>query len=105
MNNGEAILSQGDIQTTRENLNTFTTKLDDYTTTMNKVVELFSNQDIVQSLFVSGRFGQEQQQYLENLTKALNEFHQSMINDSDGVIRMSQQFLDNQEALLNKGRM
>ena len=102
---GSAILSLNNIQDARRELQDFVNNIDLFCNELKDVLNRFSNEEIVRSLFESGKFGSKQEEYLLNLVNQIERFRDRMINDSDGAIRKSVEFLNNQEALVNTGRM
>ena len=105
MGGRSAILSHRNIEEVRSELNDFINNIDSFCDELKKVLQRFSNEEIVRSLFESGNFGAEQEAYLMNLANQIEKFRNQMIQDSDGAIRKSIEFLNNQENLVNRGEM
>lgn len=67
------------------------------------VIKSFENNDIVKSLYSSGKFGAEEQEKIKRIRDGINKYCNTLLYNSDGLFIRTYQFLDEQEALNQKG--
>ena len=102
---GKSIISERDIAEIRQHLAAYRKYIEEYSNCITNLLRNYANEEIVQSFFASGKFGEDKRTNIINLTNRIIAFQNSMINDPDGAIKKSEDFLNNQERLLRTGVM
>lgn len=94
------LLTNDTISQLYDELEEFNREFIDMYTGISTVVASFEKNDVVRSLYESGRFGQEEKEKLEKLKKGLKKYY-DMISEKDGLVINTKQFLEEQRRLNN----
>lgn len=100
MNN--EILSASKIEEIESELNKFKNSVEQYVKDVETVFNKFKTAQIPESFFKPGNFGQQQEERIINLVNSLNKY-MNVINNSEGLIPKTQQLLNQQKDLLERG--
>lgn len=99
----EKILSEQDINRAKGKLEEFNHIIQKTTKAISTTVGAFENNEIVQSLFISGGFGEKQKNELIKIKNALEEY-QNTICASGGLYSVTAEYLDAQLARTQSGQ-
>ena len=72
-----------------------------YVSSVNSIIRAFDNQDIVQSLYSTGKFGTDTKEKLQNYVKIINEFRATYLG-TDGLVEQTKVYLASVEEEINK---
>ena len=95
-----AIMSIQDINEIRDFVAAFNKEVKSYVDDLTTVINSFSNEEIVESFFKSGNFGEVTKTKIEKIRDSAKKYEFSI----DGIISVTDNFLNVQEELNNKGR-
>lgn len=94
--NKKPILEEADYL--NEQVNLFIQNKKEYSNTIKEMLNLFENQDIVQSFFISGNFGKQQVDKISDIYNMLQKYDDEVFNNDDSLVLQTKQFLlDNQD--------
>ena len=94
------ILSLAEISNCRHHLYGVRDKVTEYCDAISRVLALYESDDVVQTFFASGSFGQSQYEDLKRLEKALKNYANSV---SSELVPKTAEYLSTQEALVTGG--
>lgn len=100
----EKILSEEQIASLDASKESFSNYLNSYLDSINKVIESFERQDIVQKLYEVGNFGKKQQQEIIDIKAGLEEFCNLIMKDN-GLVAKTDEFVENARKLNQTGKM
>ena len=88
----EHILSEQDISSIETNLKGYRAKTEITRDTLERVINNFESNPVVQSFYESGNFGARNRDRLHELLNAMNEYYQIICNDGE-LIDITTKFL------------
>lgn len=97
------LLSTREIQIIRDNLIEMKEEISNFKEMVDAIVESFERNEVVQSLYQSGKFGEESQTKVKKIKNGIETYCNTVLYNSDGLFARTYQFLDRQEELNQKG--
>ena len=76
-----------------ELLNKFKESVTNYSNNISKLLSLFENQEIVQSFFKSGQFGQEQMNRIQEIYENLKKYNEELFYKDNSIIVKTENYL------------
>lgn len=73
-----------------------------YVRSVNAIIRAFDDQDVVQSLYNTGKFGTDTKEKLQNFVKIINEFRATYLG-TDGLVEETKAYVAAVEEDNNKG--
>ncbi len=98
----DKLLGPEQIREIRGCLNNFDSEgVELYVASINSMIKAFENQEIVQSLYATGKFGEGTKEKLEEFVKIINNFRASYIGNS-GLCEQTSKYLEEVEEANNR---
>ena len=91
------ILDVGKIESAQSTLELFKAAVENSIKSLSTLIAAFEKNEMVQSLFISGGFGESQKNELEKIKDGLTEY-QAIISGEGGLYSVTEQYLNNQLA-------
>ncbi len=97
------ILSIEELEAIRNSLKVIRDSSDNYLLSIQTVINSFDNQDVVQSFYSSGKFGQAQKERLQEIYKAVQDYT-DVITSAHGLIYETTRYTWEQQELREQGK-
>ncbi len=97
------ILNDEDLEVMTRQLNIISRAIEGYYNNTTTVINSFNNEAIVQSFYSSGKFGQEKQNQLKNITEAVKKYWDLISNADYCLISQTKKFIDSSTTRLSEG--
>ncbi len=88
------ILSSSELEEMKRNLNILSNAVENYITKTQQVIKTFNDQNIVQSFYSSGKFGNKQRQKLEKISNALKKYWNVIENGEGSMIAQTRKYIE-----------
>ena len=96
------ILSMLDYQFIEETMDQMKIYATDFDTSMNKMIDLFENNDIVQQFYASGKYGANIKERLAEIRLAVQEYMEIISVGQTALIPQTNQYVHKQAQLLSR---
>lgn len=90
------------IKAIREELSETKIKMIVFKDSLKEIINSFENNEIVQSLYASGRFGEQEKEKIMAIQKGVEKYY-AILNEADGLFPRTSKFLEEQRYLNEKG--
>ena len=87
------ILSNEELYEIETRVDKFGDSIIDYATTIEKVIELFNDDQVVQSFYMAGSFGDEKKQKLMEISLALREYANDMARNERSLVAETKRYI------------
>lgn len=98
-----AMLGMSEIESARSALIELQSEVRNFREIVDSIVKSFEVNEVVKSLYESGKFGAETKQKIDKISFGVDKYCDTILNGSDGLINRTRDFLDQQESLNQNG--
>lgn len=99
----EHILSEEEINSLESDVKTYRAETEEARDTLERVINNFESNPVVQSFYESGNFGARNRERLHELLNAMNEYYQIICNDGE-LVDITTKFLNEQRSRVQSGQ-
>ena len=96
------LLTDEKISYIREDLANFEKQVTVFRNDLDEIISSFDSNDVVQSLYASGKFGQQEEEYIREIRKGVEDYY-NLLTSGNGLINQTKKYLNEQENLNAKG--
>ena len=97
----EHILSSSELSELDGRVDEFKKSVSSIIREFNTIINSFSSKGVVQSLFISGNFGEEQKSKLQSITSILNDYYETICGTGQ-LIDVTKEFISEQKARVDQ---
>ena len=100
--NSSKILSVNDCNKIEEDLQKFQENIKEYFEDLENGINLFNQNEIVQSFYTSGNLGKEMEEELKKIKNAMQKYYDALVS-GNGLVPVTRTVVSSHRELLNKG--